>query len=179
MIISNHRYRCQGKGKSDEPTTCPDLSVHQGHQGMCLLGLRDQGCLCPGFGATRGHRSSLRFLPDVLAVGVTQGGIMLDRHQAMFEVVDVLNDQVIEDLPDEITSEYGLPFDFNCNGDEAGIAFLGQTIVDTVNGPGENKQEWLLGLKKELDIILQTVQSSIFAVDKTLEMENGQDQHQA
>ncbi len=95
---------------------------------------------------------------------------MLDKHQAMFELVDLLHDHLAEDDSiNDLILEYGSPFDFHSNGDDAGITFRSQWMIDTVDGPDGDKEEWLEHIKERLIQEARIIQACLNTIDKVLE----------
>ncbi len=100
---------------------------------------------------------------------------MLNEHQAMFELVDVLNGLIIDNPDNPIVTSQDWPFNFSCDGDEAAIFLHSQRVVSTVDDTGEDKLEWLQSIKRELESWILAIQSVQWAVIKTIGEFNGQD----
>lgn len=98
---------------------------------------------------------------------------MLDEHQAMFELVDLLNDLLLDNPDNPVVTSEDWPFVFETDGDNADIKLHGQRIISTMYGPGENKKEWLEAIKNELRHWLPALQSAQWAIEKALEKFDG------
>jgi hypothetical protein len=100
---------------------------------------------------------------------------MLNEHQAMFELVDVLNDLILDHPDNPVVTDQEWAFTFETDGDEANICLHGERVVSTICDTGENKLEWLRSIKKGLESWIRAIQSVQWAVERTIGELNGQD----